>query len=98
VGVTLSSMSFLLSLFLKSIEENMTLWFVNIRHSFWYVVPHLGSTNAPSHTTLEKINMWSSWVKEEGTTLVMYIAKLKDVPNRVKKTFSMNLERVFEMV
>jgi hypothetical protein len=91
-------MSFLLSLFLKSIEENMTLWFVNIRHSFWYVVPHLGSTNAPSHTTLEKLNMWSSWVKEEGKTLVMYIAKLKDGPKRVKKTFSMILERVFEMV
>jgi hypothetical protein len=28
----------------------------------------------------------------------MYIAKLKDGPKRVKKTFSMILERVFEMV
>jgi hypothetical protein len=42
--------------------------------------------------------MWSSWVKEKGTTLVMYIAKLKDGPKRDKKTFSMILERVFEMV
>jgi hypothetical protein len=42
--------------------------------------------------------MWSSWVKENGTTQVMYIAKLKDGPKRVKKTFSMILERVFEMV
>jgi hypothetical protein len=42
--------------------------------------------------------MWSSWVKEKGTTLVMYIAKLKDGPKRVKKSFSMILERVFEMV
>jgi hypothetical protein len=33
--------------------------------------------------------MWSSWVKEKGTTHVMYIAKLKDGPKRVKKTFSM---------
>jgi hypothetical protein len=42
--------------------------------------------------------MWSSWVKEKGTTQVTYIAKLKDGPKRVKKTFSMILERVFEMV
>jgi hypothetical protein len=40
---------------LKSIRENMILWFLNIRNSgtlFLYVVPHLGSTNAPSHPTL----------------------------------------------
>ncbi len=42
--------------------------------------------------------MWSSWVKRKGTTQVMYIAKLKDGPKRVKKTFSMILEKVFEMV
>jgi hypothetical protein len=42
--------------------------------------------------------MWSSWVKRKGTTQVMYIAKLKDVPKRAKKTFSMILERIFEMV
>jgi hypothetical protein len=29
--------------------------------------------------------MWSSWVKKKGTTQVMYIAKLKDGPKRVKK-------------
>jgi hypothetical protein len=42
--------------------------------------------------------MWSSWAKEKGTTQVIYIAKLKDGPKRVKKTFSITLERVFEMV
>jgi hypothetical protein len=42
--------------------------------------------------------MWSSWVMENGTTQVMYIAKLKNGPKRVKKTFSMIFERVFEMV
>jgi hypothetical protein len=42
--------------------------------------------------------MWSSWVKRKGTTLVMYIVKLKDGPKRVKKIFSMIFERVFEMV
>jgi hypothetical protein len=42
--------------------------------------------------------MWSSWVKGKGTTQVMYIAKLNDGPKRIKKTFSMILERVFEMV
>ncbi len=45
-----------------------------------------------------KDNMWSSWVKRKGTTQVMYIAKLKDGPKRAKKTFSMILERIFEMV
>jgi hypothetical protein len=42
--------------------------------------------------------MWSSWVKEKGTTQVMYIAKLKDAPKKVTKIFSMILERVFKMV
>jgi hypothetical protein len=42
--------------------------------------------------------MWSSWVRGKGTTQVMYIAKLKDSPKRDKKTFSMILESVFEMV
>jgi hypothetical protein len=41
--------------------------------------------------------MWSSQVKENGTTEVMYIAKLKDGPERVKKTFSMILNRIFEV-
>jgi hypothetical protein len=42
--------------------------------------------------------MWRPWVKRKGMTQVMYIAKLKDGPTRVKKTFSMILEGVFEMV
>jgi hypothetical protein len=42
--------------------------------------------------------MWSSWVKRKGTTQVMYIVKLKDVPKKAKKTFSTILKRVFEMV
>jgi hypothetical protein len=62
------------------------------------VVPHLGSTIVPSHPTLYRMNMWSSWIRRKGTTQVMYIAKLKDGPKRVNKIFSMILERVFEMV
>jgi hypothetical protein len=42
--------------------------------------------------------MWSSWVKKNGTTQIMYIAKQNDGPNRDKKTFSMIMERVFELV
>jgi hypothetical protein len=42
--------------------------------------------------------MWSSWVKRNGTTQVMYIARLKDGPKIAKKTFSIILERVFKMV
>jgi hypothetical protein len=51
----LSSVSLLLSLFLKSIGEKMIamiLWFLIVRHSFWYVVPHFGSTNILFHPTL----------------------------------------------
>jgi hypothetical protein len=62
------------------------------------VVPHLSSTIVPSHPTLCRLNIWSSWVRRKGTTQVMYIAKLKDGPKGVKKTFSMILERVFEIV
>jgi hypothetical protein len=39
--------------------------------------------------------MWSSWVKEKGTSQVMYIAKLKDGPKRVNKIFSMISEKGF---
>jgi hypothetical protein len=67
-------------------------------HSFWYVVPHLGSTVVPSHLMLHRLNTWSSWARRKGTTQVMYISKLKNGPKRVKKAFSMILERVFEMV
>jgi hypothetical protein len=42
--------------------------------------------------------MWSSWVKRKGTTQVMYIAKVKVGSKRAKKTFSMILERVFEVI
>jgi hypothetical protein len=42
--------------------------------------------------------MWRSWLKRKGTTKVMYIAKLIDGPKRAKKTFSIILKRVFEMV
>jgi hypothetical protein len=69
-----------------------------LMHPFWYVVPHLGSTTVPSHSTLYRLNMWSSWIRRKGTTQVMYIAKLKDGPKKVKKIFSMILERVFEIV
>jgi hypothetical protein len=42
--------------------------------------------------------VWSSWEKKKGTNQVMYIPKLKDGPKRVKRTFSLILERVFKMV
>jgi hypothetical protein len=56
-----------------------------LEHSFWYVVPHLGSRIVPFHPTLYRLNMWSSWLRRKGTTQVMYIAKLKDGSKRVKK-------------
>jgi hypothetical protein len=42
--------------------------------------------------------MWSPWVKRKGTSQSMYIDKLKDGTKRAKKTFSIVLEMVFEMV
>jgi hypothetical protein len=57
------------------------------------VVPHLGSTTVPSHPTLYRLNMWSSWVRRKGTTQIMYIAKLKDGTKRVTKTFSVIWKR-----
>jgi hypothetical protein len=62
------------------------------------MVPHIGSTIVPSHPTLYRLNMWSSWVRRMGTTQVMHITKLKDGPKRVKKILSMISERIFEMV
>jgi hypothetical protein len=62
------------------------------------VVPHLGSTIVASHPSIYRLNMWSSWVRRKGTTQVMYIAKLKDCPKRVKKILSTIMEWVFEMV
>jgi hypothetical protein len=37
--------------------------------------------------------MWSSWVRRKGTTQVMYIAKLKDDPKIVMRTFSVIWKR-----
>jgi hypothetical protein len=56
------------------------------------MVPYLGSIIVPSHPTLYRLNMWSSWVRKKGITQVMYIAKLKDSSKRVKKIFSMILK------
>jgi hypothetical protein len=74
----LSSVSLLLSLFLKSLGENMTAMIL------WFLL-HLSSAIVPSHPTLYRLNMWSSWLRRKGTTQFMYIAKLKDGPKRVKK-------------
>jgi hypothetical protein len=50
----------------------------------WFLL-HLSSAIVPSHPTLYRLNMWSSWLRRKGTTQFMYIAKLKDGPKRVKK-------------
>jgi hypothetical protein len=39
--------------------------------------------------------MWSSWIKEKGTTQVMYIVKLKDGLKRVKNNFLNDFEKGF---
>jgi hypothetical protein len=62
------------------------------------VVHHLDSIIAASHPTLYMLNMWNSWVRRKGTTQMIYVAKLKDGKTRVKKIFSMILERVLQMV
>jgi hypothetical protein len=100
----LSSVSLLLSPFLKSIEENMVtmiLWFLNIRHSgtlFGVCFLTLAQQIFLFHPTLKSQNMWSSLVKTKDTTQVMYIDKWKDGLKRAAKFSQMILERVFEMV
>jgi hypothetical protein len=72
----LSSMSLLLSLFLKSNRENMItmiLWFLNIRHSG---------------------TLFGMWFPTSAQQMFLSSYPLKIV----KRTFSMILERVFEMV
>jgi hypothetical protein len=93
----LSSVSLLLSLFFKINQreyDTMVPQHYAPGHCFWYVVPHLSSTIVPSHPTLYKLNMWSSWVSRNGATQVIYIAtKLKDGPKRVMKTLSIIWKR-----
>jgi hypothetical protein len=93
----LSSVPLLLSLFLKSIGENLVtkiIWFLNVRHSSTlFGVCFLTSTQQMLPSVLP-----SNLLPTLGTTQVMYIAKLKDGPKRAKKTFLMILERVFKMV
>jgi hypothetical protein len=88
----ISSVSLLLIMFLKSIGENiiaMILWFLNIRHSALFLVchssPRLNKCSFSSYPT--KAKYVELVVKEKGTTQVMYIAKLKDGPKRVKIFF-----------
>jgi hypothetical protein len=80
---------------LKSIRENMILWFLNLDTQAPFLVcgssPRLN--NYPSHPSLYRLNMWTLWVRREGTTQVMYTAKLKDGIKRVTKTFSMIWKR-----
>jgi hypothetical protein len=61
------------------------------------VVPYLGSTNVPSHPPLK-----SKYVEAMGKEKVYNSSHVyyqdKGWSKRVKKTFSMTLERVFEMV
>jgi hypothetical protein len=78
----------------------MILCFLNIRHSTLFLV--CGSSPQLDKYSFSFYPLKAKYVelmgKEKCTTQVMYIAKLKDDLERVKKTFLMILERVFEMV
>jgi hypothetical protein len=82
----LSSVSLLLSLFLKSIGENMI---ASIQALFLVC----GSSPRLNKCFFSSYPLKAKYVelmgKKKGTTQVMYIAKLKDCPKRVKKNFSM---------
>jgi hypothetical protein len=99
----LSSVSLLLSLLLKSIRENMItmiLWFLNIRHSdtlfgMWFLTstqPMFLLSYPLKAKYVELIG------KEKGYNSSHVYCQAKDGAKRVKKTLSMILERVFEMV
>jgi hypothetical protein len=59
--------------------------------------PRLNKCSFSSYPLKAKyVELMGKW--KRGTTQVMYIANLKDGPKRVKKTLSLILEMVFEMV
>jgi hypothetical protein len=75
------------------------IWFLNLRHSGTLVCvssPWLNKCSFSSYPL--KAKYVELMCEKKDTTQVMYIAKIKDGPKRAKKTFSMILERVFEMV
>jgi hypothetical protein len=77
------------------------IWFLNLRHSgtlFGVCFLTLAQHIFLFHPTLQKLNMWSSWVKTKDTTKVMHIAKLKDGSKRSMKLSLMILERVLRMI
>jgi hypothetical protein len=82
----LSSVSLLLSLFLKSIGENMI---ASIQALFLVC----GSSPQLNKCFFSSYPLKGKYVelmgKKKGTTQVMYIAKLKDCSKRVNKNFSM---------
>jgi hypothetical protein len=99
-GTFCSCLSYLTSS-LKSIGENMILWFLNIRHSGTLFL--CGSSLRLNKCSFSSYRLKAKFVElvrkgKNGITYVMYIAKLKDCPKEVKKTFSMILESIFEMV
>jgi hypothetical protein len=78
----------------------MILWFLNIGHSgtlfgMWFLTLVQQLFLLILSSLAEYVELMGNG---EGYIQVMYIAKLKDGPKRVKKFFSMTLERVFEMV
>jgi hypothetical protein len=86
----LSSVSLLLSLFLKSNGENMVrkmIWFLNRSHSFWSVLPHLGSTNIPFSSYPLKAKFVELMGKDKGYNSSRSKKSCKIFSNDFGKTF-----------
>jgi hypothetical protein len=88
-------MSLLFSLFLKITRRafnNGYKRFLNLRHSDTLLVcvssPWLTNYSFSSYHL--KADMWSSGIGKKNSTYVIYIAKLRDGPKRLKKFFKNN--------
>jgi hypothetical protein len=98
----LSSMSLLLSLFLKITQRefsNEYMRFLNLRHSDTLLVcvssPWLNNYSFCSYHL--KANMWSSRIDKKIVTYVIHIAKLRDGSKRVMKFFSNQFREMLKM-
>jgi hypothetical protein len=95
----LSSVSLLLSLFLKSIRENMVIkiiWFLNLRHPFWCVFPHLGSTDIPFSSYPLKAKYVELMGKDKGHNSSHAYCQVKGWSKKSYETFSNDFGKGFE--
>jgi hypothetical protein len=100
-GRTFSSVSLLLSLFLKLIRENMVtkiIWFLNHRHlsTLFYVFPHLGSIDISFSSYPLKAKYVELIGKDKGYNSSYAYCQVKKWSKKSYETFSNDFGKGFE--